>query len=92
MKILAEQEEQIVNFGVFNYDAQKIGNILGFSEDVIKEEMSSSDSQLSLLLQKGKDMAEYVIDVKLFEMAQAGDLKALAKLEMRQKRNSRTIK
>jgi hypothetical protein len=29
--------------------------------------------------------AEYVIDVKLFELAQAGDIKAVEKLEMRKR-------
>jgi hypothetical protein len=34
-------------------------------------------------MEKGKDLAEYVIDLKLFEMAKSGDIKALEKFETR---------
>jgi len=40
---------------------------------------------LSKLLQKGRDMADYVIDLKLFEMAKSGDIKALEKLDYRKR-------
>jgi hypothetical protein len=37
MVILKEQEEQIVNFGVFEYDSLKMSNILDVEEhDIIK--------------------------------------------------------
>ena len=34
---------------------------------------------------KGSDMANYLIDLKLFEMAQSGDIKAIDKLSERKK-------
>lgn len=83
MKIKEEQIEQIVNFGVFDYNAKKIASILEVSKEEIEEEFKNSESQLSKLFQKGKDMAEYVIDLKLFEMAKSGDIKALDKLDSR---------
>ena len=85
MLIEKEQEEQIINFGALGYDAKKIANILGVDPDTVSSEMSITDSKISVLLQKGKDMADYVIDLKLFEMAKSGDLKAL---DMLQKRKS----
>ena len=85
MKIEKESEEQIINFGVFNYDALKIANILGKTETEIETEMKNENSDLSKLLQKGKDMSDFVIDLKLFEMAKSGDIKALEKLDFRKR-------
>lgn len=85
MEIKKEQEEQIVNFGVFDYDAKKIASILELDKNVVEEELKNKSSKLSKLLQKGKDMSDYVIDLKLFEMAKAGDIKALEKLEHRKR-------
>lgn len=85
MKIEKENEEQIINFGVFNYDALKIANILGKTETEIETEMKNENSDLSKLLQKGKDMSDFVIDLKLFEMAKSGDIKALEKLDFRKR-------
>jgi hypothetical protein len=84
-KIEKENEEQIINFGVFNYDALKIANILGLTETEIETEIKNENSDLSKLLQKGRDMADFVIDLKLFEMAKSGDIKALEKLDYRKR-------
>lgn len=83
MKIKEEQKEKIINMGVFDYPASKIANILSFDEEEVKKEMKNKDSELYKLLLKGKDMADYVIDLKLFEMAKVGDIKALEKLQER---------
>lgn len=85
MEIKEEQEEQIVNFGAFDYDAKKIASILGLKKEAVEQELDDKDSQLSKLFQKGKDMADYVIDLKLFEMAKTGDMKALDKLDSRRR-------
>lgn len=85
MKIEKEQEEQIVNFGVFEYDAKKIASILGIDLKEVQSEIANKTSLLYQLLQKGRDMADYVIDLKLFEMAKSGDIKALEKLDYRKK-------
>jgi len=85
MKIEKEQEEQIVNFGVFEYDADKIASILGVDVKEVQQEIENKNSLLSRLLQKGLDMADYVIDLKLFEMAKSGDIKALEKLDYRKR-------
>ena len=85
MKIEKEQEEQIVNFGVFEYDAKKIASILGIDIKEVQKEIDNKTSLVSRLLQKGRDMADYVIDLKLFEMAKSGDIKALEKLDYRKR-------
>ena len=89
MEIKKEQHEQIINCGVFDYNAQKIANILGFEPKDIESEMKNKESELNKLLQKGKDVADYVIDLKLFELAKAGDIKALDKLIQRKKNRAR---
>jgi hypothetical protein len=86
MEISKELEEQIVNFGVFDYSSKKIASILGEDELKIKELMNDKNSEFSKLLLKGKDMSDYMIDIKLFELARAGDLKALDKLDARKKK------
>ncbi len=72
MEIKKEQKEQVINFGVFNYDSKKIASILELDKDEVDSELKNEESELSKLLQKGKDMADYVIDLKLFEMAKNG--------------------
>ena len=85
MKIEKEQEEQIVNFGAFEYDAEKIASILGLDLKEVQIEINNETSLLYQLLKKGRDMADYVIDLKLFEMAKSGDIKALEKLDYRKR-------
>jgi hypothetical protein len=85
MKIEKENEEQIVNFGVFEYDSKKIASILGVDVKEVQKEIENKTSLLSQVLQKGRDMADYVIDLKLFEMAKSGDIKALEKLDLRKR-------
>jgi len=85
MKIEKENEEQIVNFGVFEYDSKKIASILGVDVKQVQKEIENKTSLFSQLLQKGRDMADYVIDLKLFEMAKSGDIKALEKLDLRKR-------
>ncbi len=71
---------------MFNYDSKKIASILELDKDEVDSELKNEESELSKLLQKGKDMADYVIDLKLFEMAKTGDIKALEKLDLRKRR------
>jgi len=85
MEIKKEQEEQIINFGAFEYDEKKIASILGIDIKEVEKEISDKNSLLSKLLEKGKDMSDYVIDLKLFDMGKSGDIKALEKLENRKR-------
>ena len=74
------QKEQIINFGALGYPIEKISNIMDIKKEVLQCEIFEE------LYQKGKDTSDFVIDLKLFEMAKAGDIKALDKLNSRKKR------
>jgi hypothetical protein len=83
-RTLSEKEtEAITNFGAFGYDASRMASILGWGEDEVVK-LLSSPSEFAKLVQKGKDMAGYAIDQKLWSMALSGDMKALEKFEERQ--------
>ena len=75
--IIDEYEEMIVNFGAFSYSNEKMVAILLINEKQIAIEMEDKNSDFYRLYSKGKNMRDYVLDLKLFEMAQSGDLKAL---------------
>lgn len=75
--IIDEHEEMIVNFGAFSYSNEKMAAILLINEKQIAIEMEDENSDFYRLYTKGKNMRDYVLDLKLFEMAQSGDLKAL---------------
>jgi hypothetical protein len=83
MKI--ENPEMIANFGALGYNTKKMSSILGVPEIEIITELKNKDSEFSKLFQKGVDMSEYVIDLKLFNLAKNGDLAALKKFEERKK-------
>lgn len=89
MKISEEQKEHIINCGVFGYDPEMMSIVLEISQNEIEAELSNPDSEFSQLIKIGRDRAEYVIDMKLFQMAKSGDLRALEKFEMR--KNKRKI-
>lgn len=85
MEIDKKQEEMIVNFGALGYETRRMANILGFSPEIIRNEMDKPNSEFCQLYKKGQDLADYVIDLKLFEMAKTGDIKALEKLDTRKR-------
>jgi len=92
MKITEEQEEQIINFGVFGYSNERMSCLLGIDENGIEEEMEDTSSEFCKLYVKGKIKADYVIDCKLFDMARSGDIKALDKLNSRKTARKRSQK
>lgn len=83
--IKPEERERIMNLGVFGYNAAQCAAVLGWELKEVENSLSNNDSEFSILYKKGKIKADYIIDVKLFEQAQAGDLKSLDKLEMRKR-------
>ena len=85
MSLTEDQKNLIVDAGAFNYDAKRIANITELPESEIEAELKNPNSEISLLYEKGLFRADYVIDQKLFELAQRGDIKALEKLELRKK-------
>ena len=84
-----ENEDQIINFGAFEYDCKKMSSVLGAPEKEVEKEMNDKASTFHRLYHKGNDLADYAIDAKLFEMATNGDIKALAKFDERKERRLR---
>lgn len=71
-----ENEEIIINCGAFGYKADVIASLLRIDLSVIENAMVY-DNQFIKLYKFGNDMANYKLDLKLFEMAKSGDIKAM---------------
>lgn len=71
-----ENEEIIINCGAFGYKADVIASLLRIDLSVIENAMVN-DNQFIKLYKFGNDMANYKLDLKLFEMAKSGDIKAM---------------
>lgn len=84
--ITDKEKEIILNLGGMEYPAKKCADILDWPVDEVVELSENEESSFFKIYQKGKTRAEYLIDLKLFEQAQAGDIKSLEKLNNR-KRN-----
>lgn len=71
-----ENEEIIINCGAFGYKADVIASLLRIDFSVIENAMVN-DNEFIKLYKFGNDMANYKLDLKLFEMAKSGDIKAM---------------
>lgn len=78
--------ENIVSFGIVGYPLDKILNILpdDVDKDKFSKEFLNKNSKIFKAYQKGVDRRDYDIDIRLFEMAKSGDMRALEKFEERQ--------
>jgi len=83
--ITDKEKEQIANCGAFAYSSDRCAAVLGWEEEEVEAMMEDEDGKFSKAYSAGKYRAEYVIDLKLFEQAQAGDIKSLDKLETRKR-------
>jgi hypothetical protein len=81
-----KHREVIVNCGAFNYPLAKISSITEIDISILREWKADSNSEFNRLIQKGVDMSDYYIDLKLFEMAKNGDVKALQTYNQRKDR------
>lgn len=78
--------KKMVSVGTLGYSAQKIINVLDVPEDKEGDflvDFEEPSSEVYKAYKKGLDKADYAIDMKLFEKAREGDLKALQKYEER---------
>lgn len=71
-----ENEEIIINCGAFGYKADVIASLLRIDLSVIENAMVN-DNEFIKLYKFGNDMANYKLDLKLFEIAKSGDIKAM---------------
>ena len=85
MKLTDKQKEMIINFGAFHYAPEKMALIIDLPIAEIIKEIKNKKSEFYRLYMEGKSKADYLIDKKLFELAKAGDLKALEEFEYRKK-------
>lgn len=81
--ITEREKEIIINCGAFNFQPDKIANIINWPTDEVRQHFNNKTSEFCKLLQEGRDKADYVLTLKLFEMARAGDLKAIEEFESR---------
>jgi hypothetical protein len=86
MTLSDEQLKKMVQMGILGYTAEQCINILDIEpqdEADFIVQFNNPASPAAKNYTKGKDKATYQIDMKLFQMAAEGDLKALAKYEER---------
>lgn len=77
---LTDQErEKIINFGACSFDAEIMSAVLGWP--VVEVQKMMRGGEFLELYKRGAAVAEYLLNVKLFEMAKAGDIKALEKFQ-----------
>jgi hypothetical protein len=79
-----DQLKKIVHCGILGYPAQKCINILDIENEAqFIIDFENPETEIAKAYQKGVDKGEYQIDMKLYQKAAEGDLKALAELEKR---------
>lgn len=82
-----KSKKAIVDGGAIGYDAETI--LMLVDDDDLKEltrQSSAEDSEFWKLYNKGQVKHQYIIDQKLLEMAQSGDIKAIDKMEFRKRK------
>ena len=62
-----------------------MANILDVPIVLVENLMLDMSSDFYQFFKKGVDMCDYAIDLKLFELARTGDMKALEKFEERKR-------
>ena len=88
MKVEYDEEslKKITSAGMLGYDVDKIINVFDIdpkNEKQFRKDFNNKKSEVAKAYKKGQDKGEYVIDIKLFNMAKEGDLQALEKYEQR---------
>ena len=93
MKYTPEQLEQLRTMGALGYQVGKILNIIDFADpSQFEKDFQNPESEVSRAYQKGADLAEFALDVMVYEQAQSGDLKALNEYRQRKAINQKPIK
>lgn len=80
-----EQIKMIKNMGALSYPSNVIASIMNLEVEFVEKELKNKDSEFYKHYNAGYTYANYLIDLRLFEMAQSGDIKAIDKFEMRKK-------
>jgi hypothetical protein len=84
MEYSADQIKKMTQLGALGYGVQKCANVIEVDcTDQFETEFFNPASEIGKAYQKGKDMADFAIDAKLFDLAKNGDLEALAEFNER---------
>jgi 3-methyladenine DNA glycosylase AlkC len=91
MQYTPDQLSKVTQCGMLSYPPQKIVNIFDFEDEAkFLADFENKESEIYKAYQKGKDKADFIIDHKLFELAQKGDLNALKEFKLRKLKNENT--
>jgi hypothetical protein len=74
-----QEKEKIINFGALSFPIASMAKVLGWDDRDVENAIKSGEFRE--LYEKGEAVADYLLNVKLFEMAKAGDIKALEKYQ-----------
>jgi hypothetical protein len=80
-----EEKGKLINCGALGYDSSRISVITGLDLKQVVAGLKNEKSEIFKSFQRGEWINEYLIDVKLIEMAQGGDLKAVDTLDARKR-------
>lgn len=82
---------KITGMGTLGYDAEKIINVLDIVDvDQFRKDFMNKDSDIYKAFQKGVDKSDYIIDMKLYELAKTGDMKAIELYDKRKNAPKKT--
>ena len=88
MAYTEEQLKKMVHMRILDYSCEKCINVLDIEDEKqFTNDFSNQNSEIYKAFKKGKDKSDYAIDLKLFEKAKDGDLRALAEYEKRKAYN-----
>lgn len=80
-----DQIKMLRNMGALGYPPSKIASIMEFSITEVSTLMNNENSEFYKIYMSGHDLANYLINLKLHDMALSGDIKAIDKLSERKK-------
>jgi len=77
-----EMQKQALDFGALGYTREEIAAVWG----VNPKDVNLENGDVAILYKQGAALSKYKIDMKLLEMAQSGDLKALQQLNFQKRK------
>jgi hypothetical protein len=86
MEYTSDQIKKIVNLGTLGYGLEKCLNVLDVEDPKqFAKDFDNPDSVVGKAYKKGRDIADFAIDSKLFEMARQGDINAMREFERKKR-------
>lgn len=75
-----EDRDKLLSFGALGWSAEDIALFFGWKIDVLHEELSNPDSEISQILHRGELQKRAELELSLFKAAVGGNLKAAKQL------------